>query len=235
MSPRLEALAAWWDKFATHRSQLDRGHFRAARPASRPTTWPPPCGPGTRRAPRPATWPSGASHAEQFRSPKAYALVVDALLEQRDPVAAMALLVQWLSQAERDPAGRGELLLPRPGPGLDGRVVGRGAVPAGRRAAPPPDRWALARKFLDYLEANAEEYWAGAAVRAGRPPAPAGSDAAEEPADDDEDDLFSAAYEDMTYRDSTDDGFEGEMLEGGQRPEPPTSSWCWKPSGSSCG
>ena len=33
---------------------------------------------------------------------------------------------------------------------------------------------------------------------------------------DDADDLFDAAYEDMTYRDSTDDGFEGDMLEGGQ-------------------
>ena len=42
-------------------------------------------------------------HAEQFRSPKAYALVVDALLEHRDPVAAMALLVQWLSQAGEIP------------------------------------------------------------------------------------------------------------------------------------
>ena len=42
-------------------------------------------------------------HAEQFRSPKAYALVVDALLEHRDPVAAMALLVQWLSQSDEIP------------------------------------------------------------------------------------------------------------------------------------
>ena len=31
---------------------------------------------------------------------------------------------------------------------------------AARSAArPPPQRWALSRKFLDYLEANAEEYW----------------------------------------------------------------------------
>jgi hypothetical protein len=75
------------------------------------------------------------------------------------------------------------------------------------------DRWALACKFLDCLEANAEQYWevprCELAVQA--PP----GDPAERPADE-PGDLFSAAYEGMTYRDSTDDGFEGEMLEGGQ-------------------
>src|SRR5690606_11248395 len=35
----------------------------------------------------------------QFNSPKAYALVVGALCQQPDLVAAMALLMQWLSQA----------------------------------------------------------------------------------------------------------------------------------------
>jgi len=34
-------------------------------------------------------------HVERFRSPKAYALVVEALLEQRDPVAAMAVEHGW--------------------------------------------------------------------------------------------------------------------------------------------
>jgi len=41
----------------------------------------------------------------------------------------------------------------------------------------------------------------------------------EEEADDeadDEDDLFGAAYEDVTYRDSTDDGVEGEIFESGE-------------------
>ena len=37
-------------------------------------------------------------------------------------------------------------------------------------------------------------------------------------ADDDEDELFRAAYEDVTYRDSTDDGVEGEVFEGGESP-----------------
>ena len=38
-----------------------------------------------------------------FPLAKAYALVIDTLLDRRDPVAAMALLVQWLSQAEEIP------------------------------------------------------------------------------------------------------------------------------------
>jgi hypothetical protein len=42
-----------------------------------------------------------APHAEMFDSPKAYALVIEALLEREDFVASMALLVHWLSQAEK--------------------------------------------------------------------------------------------------------------------------------------
>ena len=75
----------------------------AARPASRPTT-----SPSALRAWHEAGAASGdlafwRERAEQFRSAKAYALVVDALLEQRSPVASMALLVQWLSQADQIP------------------------------------------------------------------------------------------------------------------------------------
>ena len=87
------------------------------------------------------------------------------------------------------------------------------------------DRWALARKFLDYLEANAEQYWEVPRCELAVPAASGdAADAAESAADeagqdtsaDEPGDLFSAAYEGMSYRDSTDDGFEGEMLEGGQ-------------------
>ena len=141
----------------------------AARPASRPTTWPRPCGPGTRRARPPATWPSGASHAEQFRSPKAYALVVDALLEHRDPVAAMALLVQWLSQAEEIPLVEENYSFHAlaldwmdgvVGGGADARPAGRrrrGAGPLGPGAEVPRLSRSQRRAVL-----------AGAAVRAGR-------------------------------------------------------------------
>src|SRR5439155_17179957 len=47
-------------------------------------------------------------HLEGFRSPKAFALVVDALLQKEDYRAAMALLMNWLSQAEQAPLEEGE-------------------------------------------------------------------------------------------------------------------------------
>jgi hypothetical protein len=231
---RLEALAAWWDQFATievssvesisGRETCDSAnHVAAALRAWHEA--------GTAAGDL-AFW---RSRSEHFRSPKAYALVVDALLEHRDPVASMALLVQWLSQAEEIPLVEEnhsfhalamdwmeELWAEdADAQGLAAEEAGKGEEnsAADNPASPQPptagqlDRWALACKFLDCLEANAEQYWevprCELAVQA--PP----GDAAEPPADE-PGDLFSAAYEGMTYRDSTDDGFEGEMLEGGQ-------------------
>ena len=125
-------------------------------------------------------------HVEQFRSPKAYALVIETLLDHRDPVAAMALLVQWLSQAEEIPLVE-ETTRSTNWPWCGWRISGRRESAArtaarGRRrtvrdhareaeATSLPrrrQRWPLARKFLDYLEANAERVLAGAAVRDGR-------------------------------------------------------------------
>ncbi len=47
------------------------------------------------------------SHLEHFRSPKAFALVVDTLLRKADYRAALALLCSWLSQAEQVPLEEG--------------------------------------------------------------------------------------------------------------------------------
>jgi len=192
-------------------------------------------------------------HAERFRSPKAYAMLVEALLDENDLVAAMALLVHWLSQAGEVPLAQGRhvfgQLLTRwmaaawrkPQSAVDSTNAARS-----RDATPgASDPWPLARKMLDYLEANAESYWqipqlqlggpggeshrgrsrtAGGdassldrlddlAGGAGGPWEEVGGEEADELSASDED-LFRAAYEGVVYRDSTDDGFEGEMLEG---------------------
>jgi hypothetical protein len=218
---RLEALAAWWDCFATTevgsvesisgRETCDSAnHVAAALRAWHEA--------GTAAGDL-AFW---RSRSEHFRSPKAYALVVDALLEHGDPVASMALLVQWLSQAEEIPLieenhsfhalamdWMEELWAADE---EEDRLAG-GLARRDDDDARAADRWALACKFLDYLEANAEQYWEVPQCELAVPAQP-GDPAA--PAADDPGDLFSAAYEGMTYRDSTDDGFEGEMLEGGQ-------------------
>jgi hypothetical protein len=72
------------------------------------------------------------------------------------------------------------------------------------------EQLALVRKFFDYLEANAEDYWqvpqweANANKLAGK---------------EEEDSPYSAAYENVTYRDTADDDQEGAIVEGGPVPD----------------
>jgi hypothetical protein len=156
-------------------------------------------------------------HAERFRSPKAYSLVVETLLEHRDLVAAMALLVHWLSQAE-------EISLVEENYSFHELALlwmeDLWHTPATGERTPPDDlpdhqRWALTRKFLDYLDANAEEYGRVPRFELAAAP-PEGGDIEDEPEDEEPDNLFRAAYEGVTYRDSTDDGFDGEIFETGE-------------------
>jgi hypothetical protein len=84
-----------------------------------------------------------------------------------------------------------------------------------RRPAAPQDRWPLSRKFLDYLEANAEEYAEVPRFELA-PGVSEDNGKMEEAGEDQAEDLFRAAYENVTYRDSTDDGFMGELLDSGQ-------------------
>ena len=158
-------------------------------------------------------------HLEGFRSPKAFALVVDALLRKQDYRAAMALLINWLSQMEQVPLDEGEhsfhtLALrwllgwtsTSPTRPEAGDLSTEGNVPV---SLPVNDRWPLVLKFFDYLEANADEYWQVPVLE---------SDAArleaEEAAEDSPGEIYSAAYENVTYHDSTDDDQEGSIIDG---------------------
>jgi len=152
-------------------------------------------------------------HVKQFSSPKAYALVVEALLQQRDPIAAMALLIQWLSQAEHIP------LIEESYAFHDLALnwmedLWQTDGEAAEDAMPRQQRWALSRKFLDFLEANAEDYWRAPRFELGNA-RPGAAEHSDQPKADEQEDLFSAAYEEVTYRDSTADGFEGETRDGG--------------------
>jgi hypothetical protein len=158
---------------------------------------------------------------ERFNSPKAYALVVDALLEQKDFVAARGLLIQWLGQAELVSLTDGEYSFHE----LAIRWVSalRSAAECPQPGMPDPEQcWKLIARFFDFLEANAEEYWEvpRCDISPGRPGHQVDLDEAvelvgeEEEEDDEERNLFSAAYEEVTYRDSTSDGHEADMLEG---------------------
>ena len=99
--------------------------------------------------------------AAEFSSAKAYVLLIEALLDQKDPVASMALLITWLSQSELIPLEDGDysfhplalrwmedLWYP---PTKEQRLLCR-------RGDKLQDRWEMAKKFIDYVESNADVY-----------------------------------------------------------------------------
>src|SRR5215212_767015 len=157
---------------------------------------------------------------DQFDSPKAFQLVVEALLERGDRVASMALMLQWVSQADFTPLEDGDASF-HPLALRWLRSVEDFEHTSGT------DQWPLVSKFLQHLEASAEAYWqvptfelAGSAAKddSGRPDQGRDDDLDEDDAEDmalaedDEDDeswddgevdeVYGAAYEDMVYRDS---------------------------------
>lgn len=212
---RMERTARWWHQFAAHEvSSVEASDamqtFRAAEHVA-----------DAMRLWHQAGAASGdlafwSRHAEMFQSAQAYALVVNALLDRGDPVASMALLIHWLSQAERVGLKCSDHSFPC--------LAERWLVQLLERTQGQPDTAlpgdqapALVKKFFDYLEANAEHYWhVPEFTLNGGSRSANGNRGLTQPLDDeDEEFLFSAAYEDVVYRDSTDDGIDDMLLEFG--------------------
>jgi hypothetical protein len=222
---RMDRLAHWWDQFATTTTQSVESfsgrelHDSAAQVGRALAAW----HQGGAASGNVAFW---RQHVAEFRSPRTFARVVETLLENHDFVAAMALLVQWLAQAAEVPLEEGDDSFHN--------LVTRwmATLLAGDNA----DRLVSARKLLDFLEANAEEYW--------NPPELRDADQAggekmlrelfgeqgdadddadgddghgneEDEEEDGSDDLFGAAYENVVFRDSAADGTEGELADSG--------------------
>ena len=198
-------LAGWWDKFATPAvSDLPKVHGQeradaAAHVARAMALW------QTGGAADPAFW---RTHRDGFKTPAAFAQVIDALLGHGDHRAALALLVTWLSEADsvplQDPAASFVRLAFR----------WLRAVTAGDADA--ADRRALVKRFFELLEANADDRWTVPDL--GLTPDDDDDEDDDEEEDDDEDDdddTFASAYEGMTFQDSADDGEEGAVAEGG--------------------
>jgi hypothetical protein len=101
-----------------------------------------------------------------------------------------------------------------------------------REIATGEDQWPLVAKFLNHLEASADAYWhvptfelTGALPEVddllddeeeddGAEIEQEDEESEELPWEDEEpDERFSAAYEEMIYRDSTDDGYEGDIID----------------------
>lgn len=206
------SFAEWWRQFAAHEVSgvealnVDEAFQAAEHVAEALNLW----HRGGARAGDVAFW---RRYGEMFNSPEACALVVDAVLERGDHVAAMALLIHWLSQSE-------EIGLEESSASFS-RLVERWMQQLLAKAQEDPDgaadRWQLVCKLFDFIEANAGEYWRIPNFYLGD-----SLEAIEGEADDDrelalpedpDEDIFDAAYEDVVYRDTTDDGVEGPIYE----------------------
>lgn len=224
LSRRFEALADRWDRYATVAVE-DLPHVAGLE------TWES----SVQVANALQRWQSAGSaagdikfwseHIQHFQSPQAYALVVEALLHKKDHIAAMGLLMQWLSDA--DTTGL------ESGPHAVHPLLVRWMQLVTHDESLEAEMWPTVRRLFDYLEANAGDYWKaptlrefslfdGASTDDGLPPRPSADDF--DPFLDDEEsgaedeDLFSAAYDDVVFRDSADDGQAGETHEGGFTP-----------------
>jgi len=222
-STQLSRLAEWWDKFATasvedvKRLVAKEIEVSANLVAGALNAW----HKAGAAAGDIAFW---RMFVDQFDSSKAFQLVIEALLDHGDTVASMALMMQWVNQKDRTPLEEGDHSFRR----LAFRWL---ATVEQQQQDEQTDNWPDVAKFFAYLEANAEEYWQvptmtfdvdgdgdyedflddidGAVYFE--------EDDVEDDDDDDEagGELYEAAYEEMVYRDSTDDGNEGDIADEG--------------------
>jgi len=202
----MRRLAQWWDRFATT-TVSDVPHVDGGLSAESAEH----VGRALRRwrdrgaaAGDLAFW---KEQIDEFRSPRAFATVIEALLTHRDFRGARALLVTWLGQAEQIPLEDNEYSFFR----LELRWLLE--LASSSKVVPAEEAAGQAIKFLAYLEANAEDWWHVPVLdvlgtKREFPPTPQTDD---DP--DGGDSLYWAAYENVTYRDSTDDGVEGEVLD----------------------
>ncbi len=265
----LSQLATWWDQFATYAIEDVRPLMAKEVEVS-------------------ANLVSGALNAwhkagaaagdiafwrmfvDQFDTSKSFQMVIEALLDHGDTVAARALMMQWVSQKDRTPLEDGDNSF-RP---LAFRWLAEVESRENQSQTKSPDesQWEEVARFFVCLEAGAEEYWQAPSLMldaTGQPrlgsfhddPIPFGSpedspdsdssdsdspdsdssdsDSLPEGIDDyqyeyeydeldeedEENELYSAAYEKMSFRGSTDDGFEGEVLDDSVEFDPLHTEW----------
>ena len=211
----LERLAVWWDRHATTtvsgvqhlsgREVLESAREVIGSLQRRRETAPLP--------PPPGFW---RKEVAAYSSPRSHSQAADALLSEGDLDGAMGLLVHWASLLEGT-------AIERSGPIWLGAAARWTAKAFADRSEKGRSR---VRRFLELVEANTsaiadciELAAAGrepfAEQRAGFP----GSDEDQEPGDDADDDPAEAeesvasAYDSMVWRDSTDDGVDGGMLD----------------------
>jgi len=205
-----ERLAGWWDRHATTTvSGVPHLSGREMLVSSREVIG----ALGRRRETAPSPPPAGFWRTEvaEFSSPRSHAHAAEALLREGDLDGAMGLLVHWASLLEGVEVERlGTVWLAAAAKWLALAVADRSAVGRNR-----------VRRFLELVEANTTSV-ADAIERFAQRPEPRRRPRRDDDsaADDDRDDetpgseeSVAAAYETFTWRDSTDDGIDGGMLD----------------------
>ena len=207
VSRQFKEVATWWQKYAAHEvSSVEAVDpfvvYRAAEGVAQAlNVW----HKGGAATGDVAFW---APHAEMFDSPKAYALVIDSLLDRKDYVASMALLMHWLSQAESIGLERSDSSFHDLAERWFGEVTSLSAEEAASPEKALP-AWDSSRKFVDYLEANADKFWQVPHFQLGSGKNGNHRGASLETGEEDEEELYKSAYEEVVYKDSTDDGNQG--------------------------
>ena len=208
LAKEMRRLAEWWDRFATTSvSDIEHVHGAATTQSAEHvarslTKW-------RERGAGAADLGFWREQLDGFKSSEAFALVVDALLAKHDFRAAASLLVTWIGQAGEVPLVQGEHSFHQ--------IALRFMLGLGLAAAEPAAEASLlelAVKFFDHLEANADDYWQVPrldVLGTGESEGETAIKAA--PAEDEEDSIYSAAYEEMVYRDTTDDDVEGSVMD----------------------
>jgi len=220
----LVRMAIWWDKFAT--STVEDVHYLVAKETEVSAN----LVAGALNAWHKAGAAAGdigfwRMFVDQFDTSKSFQLVIEALLDHGDTIASRALMMQWVSQKDRTPLEENDSSFRR----LAFQWL---AVVEAEQLESGENRWDEVAKFFAYLEANAEEYWQVPSLTLDVPfdsqledpdldsdlfleEESFDEEEDEEEDDEEENELFEAAYEQMVYRDSTDDGFEGDLADDG--------------------
>ena len=204
-----ERLAAWWDRHATTTvSGVPHLSGREMLVSSREVIG----ALGRRRETAPSPPPAGfwRNEVAEFSSPRSHAHAAEALLREGDLDGAMGLLVHWASLLEGVEVERlGPVWLAAAAKWLALAVADRSETGRNR-----------VRRFLELVEANTTSV-ADCIERVAQRPEPRRRPRRDDDpsASDDEDDSpgseesVAAAYETFVWRDSTDDGIDGGMLD----------------------
>lgn len=158
-------------------------------------------------------------HVTDLHAVNSFSQVVSALLDRNDLVAAMGLLMQWLSQAEVVPLESGSHSIHRQLHRLMAGLCEQSDVQTA---------WTGLRRLFAFAEANAGSYWevpplTESSAESGDANGRRGENDVDlehlfDDQQDGQDSLYEAAWDDVTYRDSTDDGNASDTLDEGTTP-----------------